>query len=281
MPAKLIDGNKLAKEILEKAKKEAFGLPSKPVLAVLIVGDDSASQLYIEKKRQACKKVDIESKLFSFCESISEEDVLKKINELNADKSVSGILVQLPLPKHIDRNKVLQAISPAKDVDGFTSESLGRLALGIEEMVSCTASGIVKLIESTGISLKGANCCIVNHGIVVGRPLAQLLLNRNATISICHKFTKDLAAFTKQANVLITAAGVPGLIKGEMVKQGAIVVDAGIARHNGKVVGDLDFDSVKQVVSWVTPVPGGVGPMTVACLMENTMKAAKMQQAKA
>ncbi len=275
MPANLIDGNKLANQILEKVKKEAAGLKQKPCLAVIMGGENPASQLYVQKKQQACKQVGIESKLFSFPESVAEQELIEKIQELNDDSAVSGVLVQLPLPKHINRNNVLQTISPAKDVDGFTAENLGKLALGIEEMVSCTASGIIKLIESTGTKLEGKNCCIVNHSIVVGRPLMQLLLNRNATVSICHEFTKNLSEFTKKADVLISAVGIAGLIKKEMVKVGAIVIDAGIARNGKKVVGDVDFDAVKEVASFITPVPGGVGPMTVACLLENTVKAAR------
>ena len=275
MPAKLIDGKKLSEEILAKAKERAAKLGKKPVLAVILVGEDPASQVYIEKKRQACEKAGVQSKLYSFCGTVEQQEVLEQIKKLNEDSSVSGILVQLPLPKNFDRNTVLEAVSPAKDVDGFTAENMGKLSLGKEEMVSCTASGILKLIESTGTDVKGKNCCIVNHSIVVGRPLAQLLLNRDATVSLCHKFTKNLEEFTKNADILITAAGVPNLIKGEMVKQGAVVIDAGITRSNGKIVGDLEFDSVKEKASAVTPVPGGVGPMTVACLIENTVKAAE------
>lgn len=277
MPAKLIDGKKLSEEILARARERVSKLKQKPVLAVVLVGDSPASQLYVEKKRQACEKVGVQSKLYSLCESASQEEVVAKVKELNSDSSVSGILVQLPLPKNFDRNQVLEAISSAKDVDGFSAENLGKLALGVEETVSCTASGIIKMIESTGTDLKGKNCCIVNHSIVVGRPLAQLLLNRNATVSVCNEFTKNLAEFTKKADVLITAAGVPGLIKKEMVKPGAIVIDAGIARDGKKVVGDVEFDSVKEIASAITPVPGGAGPMTIACLIENTVNAAENQ----
>lgn len=278
MAAKIIDGKALAEKVLEGAKARASKLDAKPVLAVVLVGENPASQIYIEKKRQACEKTGIDSKLFSFCETVSQKEVLEKIKELNEDNSVNGILVQLPLPKGFDRNKLLEAVSPAKDVDGFTAENLGKLALGEEKMVSCTASGIVKLIESTGVSLKGKNCCIVNHSIVVGRPLVQLLLNRDATVSICHQFTTHLNEFTANADVLVTAAGVPSLIQTDMVKKNAVVIDAGIAKNDGKVVGDVEFDSVKKIASFITPVPGGVGPMTVACLIENTVKAAENQR---
>ncbi|MDP6670389.1 MAG: bifunctional 5,10-methylenetetrahydrofolate dehydrogenase/5,10-methenyltetrahydrofolate cyclohydrolase [archaeon] len=277
MPAKLIDGKKLSEEILAKVGKRVSKLKQKPVLAVVLVGNSPASQLYVEKKRQACEKVGVQSKLYSFCESVSQEEVVAQVKELNSDKSVNGILVQLPLPKNFDRNTVLEAVSPAKDVDGFSAENLGKLAIGVEEMISCTASGIIKMIESTGTELKGKNCCIVNHSIVVGRPLTMLLLNKNATVSVCHQFTKNLSEFTKNADVLITATGIPGLIKKEMVKEGAIVIDAGIARVGKKVVGDVEFDSVKEIASAITPVPGGAGPMTIACLIENTVKAAENQ----
>ncbi len=278
MPAKLIDGKGIAAKVLEAAKSRVSGLSFKPVLAVVLVGEDPASKLYVQKKQDACENVGIESKLVSFPETISQQDLIAKIEALNSDESVNGILVQLPLPKGLDRNAVLETVSPSKDVDGFTAENLGLLALGVEEMVSCTPKGIIKLIESTGTDLKGKNCCIVNHSIVVGRPLAQLFLNRNATVSIIHQFTKDLSEFTKNADVVITAAGVSDLIKADMVKDGAIVIDAGIARKNGKLVGDVDFEAVKEVASFITPVPGGVGPMTVACLIDNTIVAAENQR---
>lgn len=278
LSAQLIDGKKQSSEILSKVKKEISSLQKRPVLAVILVGENPASKLYIEKKQQACAEVGIESKLFSFPENVAEQELLEKIQGLNDDSSVSGILVQLPLPENINRNNVLQSIAPSKDVDGFTAENLGKLALGIEEMVSCTAMGIIKLIESTSTKLEGKNVCVVNHSIVVGRPLAQLLLNRNATVAVCHKFTKNLSEFTKNADVLISATGVAGLIKKGMVKEGAVVIDAGIARNGDTVVGDIDFNAVKEIASFITPVPGGVGPMTVACLMENTLKAAKNQR---
>jgi methylenetetrahydrofolate dehydrogenase (NADP+)/methenyltetrahydrofolate cyclohydrolase len=281
MPAKLIDGRKIAGIILANAREQALGLKERPSLAVLIAGEDPASLLYVQKKQQACEQVGIESKRFSFGAGVSEAALVKKIRELNSGAAVSGILVQLPLPPHIGRNRVLQAISPKKDVDGFTAENMGRLSLGIEEMVSCTAMGIVRLVESTGIALEGKNCCIVNHSIVVGRPLAQLLLNRNATVSICHRHTKNLAAFTSKADILVSAAGVPGLIKKDMVKENAIVIDAGITRKENGIAGDVDFDKVKEIASFITPVPGGVGPVTIACLMENTVKAAFAQSREA
>ena len=278
MPAKIIDGKKISEAILAELKKQVSELKEngiQPCLAVLLVGNNTASALYVQKKEAACNALGIKSIKIELEETATEKALLQKIKELNENSEVHGILVQLPLPKQIERNKVLQSIAPEKDVDGFTAENLGMLALGIEELVSCTALGIIKLIDSTGIELKGKNCCIVNHSIVVGRPLMLLLLNRNATVVVCHEFTKNLSDFTKSADVLISAVGMPSLIKKEMVKQGAIVIDAGIARFEGKVVGDVDFNSVKGTASFITPVPGGVGPMTVACLMLNTVKAAE------
>ncbi len=278
MPAKIIDGSALAKRLLAKARQAVQGLGSQPTLAVILAGSNDASKLYVKKKEEACAQLGIGFRLFAFPKSASGQEIIRKVTELNNDRDVSGILVQLPLPKGIDSNSVLRAIDPLKDVDGFAPMNEGLLALGIEEMVSCTPLGILNILESERINLEGKNCCIINHSVVVGRPLAQLLLNRNATVTVCHKFTKNLSGFTKKADVLITAAGVPGLIKGKMVKKGAFVIDAGIAKKDGKILGDVDFNSVKKVAGYLTPVPGGVGPMTVACLMYNIVKAAQLQR---
>jgi len=281
MPAKIIDGNKAAEAILEKVKLQVADLKQKsvdPVLTVILIGDNKASELYIEKKKQACNAVGIEFDLFRFKHSIQQREITDLLKGLNYKQSVHGILVQLPLPQSFDTARVIDKISPLKDVDGFTSFNHGMLSHGKEEIVSCTAQGILKLVEGTGTKLEGSNVCIVNHGIVVGRPLAQLMLNRNATVTICNKATKDLALHTKQADVLVTAVGKPGLIKAGMVKQGAVVIDAGIARLGEKTVGDVDFEAVKEVASFITPVPGGVGPMTVACLMQNVANLAGFQR---
>jgi len=278
MPAEIISGTALADDILKEARQKISSLGEKPSLAILMVGDDNASKMYAQMKQRVCAMAGINPQWWQFRENAREQEVIDKIQLLNADKGTNGILVQLPLPQSMDRNNILRSISPAKDVDGLTPLNLGLLALGVEGLVSCTPLGIIKLIESTGAKIEGKNCCIVNHSVLIGRPLSQLLLNRNATVAVCHKFTKNLSEFTQKADILITAAGVPGLITREMVKGGAIVIDAGIARKDGRVSGDVDFDGVKEVAGFITPVPGGVGPMTIACLILNTVKAAEIQR---
>ncbi|MDD5162759.1 MAG: bifunctional 5,10-methylenetetrahydrofolate dehydrogenase/5,10-methenyltetrahydrofolate cyclohydrolase [Candidatus ainarchaeum sp.] len=278
MAAQILDGKKLSEQLLESLQKEVAMLKGTgivPCLAVILVGERPDSKLYVQKKHDACKKIGIESKNIFLPEKISEKELIEKIKNLNSDAAVHGILVQLPLPLHINREKILNSISPEKDVDSFCSESLGLLCQGTETLASCTAKGIIKLIESTGIKIEGKNACIINHSIVVGKPLALMLLNRNATVSICHKATKNISDFTKKADILVSAAGKKNLVSGEIIKQGAIVIDAGIFVEEKKVFGDVDFESAKKIASWLTPVPGGVGPMTVACLMENTIIAAK------
>ncbi|MBN2067488.1 MAG: bifunctional 5,10-methylenetetrahydrofolate dehydrogenase/5,10-methenyltetrahydrofolate cyclohydrolase [Candidatus Diapherotrites archaeon] len=281
MPGKLIDGIEQASKITESVKNEVSLLQKqgiKPRLAVVLAGENAASKLYVEKKRQACEKAGVAFELVKFPETVKEEVVLEAIIKLNKDAQVNAILVQLPLPKGISQERVLNEVFPLKDVDGFTSANLGMLAYGNEQLVACTAKGIVKLIESTGTKIEGKNACIVNHSVVVGKPLSLMLLNRNATVTVCHEFTKDLAFQTRQADILVTAVGKPGLVKAGMVKKGAIVIDAGIAKKDGKTLGDADFEAVKKDASFITPVPGGVGPMTVACLLENTVLAAKLQR---
>jgi methylenetetrahydrofolate dehydrogenase (NADP+)/methenyltetrahydrofolate cyclohydrolase len=282
MPAQLIDGKEMAKAILSKAKQDVDQLlerGARPSLAVIQLGEDPASNLYIEKKKIACQAIGIEFDYYLYGENSQQKDLLNVVNELNHKFNTHGILVQLPLPKQLDTEKVLNTISPIKDVDGFTAFNLGLLEHGKEGLVSCTAQAILKLIEGTGVKVEGTNACIVNHSVVVGRPLASLLLNRGATVTVCHKHTRDLAEHTKKADILVTAVGKPGLIRAGMVKPGAVVIDAGINRQSNRVLGDLDFEAVKEVASFITPVPGGVGPMTVACLMHNTVKAAVMQHA--
>jgi len=280
MPATVIDGKKIADRFLEKAKQQAEQPIERhitPKLAVVLVGKNKASELYVKRKKQACERVGVEFDLKRFEETVTEKELVTLVKGLNSTFSVHGILVQLPLPQHIDQHRILDQISPLKDVDGFTSFNIGLLAHGKEEFVACTAKGIVNLIESTSRRIEGSNACIVNHSIVVGKPLALMLLNRNATVTTCHEFTKDVAQHTKQADFLITAVGKPGLIKADMVKEGAVVIDAGIAREGSKLLGDVEFEKVKEVASFITPVPGGVGPMTVACLLENTVRAAQLQ----
>ncbi len=275
----VLGSSKIAAKLFEETSVMLENLHMKkiyPNLAVILVGNNPASELYVKKKKIACDELGIEFELLRFAENISQRDILQIINDLNHKISVNAILVQIPLPKQLDSSIILNTVSPLKDVDGFTAFNLGLLSYGKEEIVSCTAQGIVKLLESTGTTIEGSNACIINHSIIVGRPLSQLLLNRGATVTVCHAKTTDLAMHTKNADILITAVGKPGLINGDMVKPGAVVIDAGIARKNGKTVGDVDFESVKDVASYITPVPGGIGPMTIACLVNNVAKLAML-----
>lgn len=278
MTAKIIDGRKIASGLEESLKPRIWELGKKsilPCLAVIMAGENEASRIYVGKKEQACERLGIESRRIELPKSVSEKKIIEEIKKLNADEKVHGILVQLPLPKGIDRTRVIETIEPSKDVDGFTSANMGKLALGIEELVSCTPKGVIKLIESTGKEFEGARACIVGHGLTVGTPLSLMLLNRNSTVTVCDKYTQNLGHETMRAEILISCAGVPGLIKKEMVKEKAIVIDVGINRVEGKLCGDVAFEEVKEIAGFITPVPGGVGPMTVACLMENTVIAAE------
>ncbi len=277
MPAEIIDGRKIAAELESSLRQRIESLGEKgvvPGLAVIIAGEDPASKIYVKKKEKACAGLGILSRKIELPAKTPEEEIIKEVKELNADEKIHGILVQLPLPNGINKRKVIETVSPDKDVDGFTSPNLGKLVRGNEFLAPCTPCGVVKLIESTGTELQGKRACIVGHG-AVGMPLSIMLLNRNATLSICDKFTQFLGQETPQAEVLVVAAGVPNLIKAEMVKPGAVVIDVGINRVGGKLCGDVDFEAVKERASFITPVPGGVGPMTVACLMENTVNAAE------
>jgi len=273
--AKIIDGNKIAKEILDSLKDEMKGLDPKPGLAVVLVGKDPASVLYTSKKVEACEELGIISERFELADDISGDELLKLIDKLNKNDKVHGILVQLPLPKHIDENKIIEAIDPRKDVDGFHPQNLGKLMIGSPGLAACTSIGCLKLIESTGIELKGKEAVVVGASNIVGKPMFFLLQNQNMTVTLCDEHTVDLASHTKKADVLVVATGVPNLINKDMVKAGAVVIDVGTTRQGKKVVGDVDFDAVKEIAGFITPVPGGAGPMTIACLMENTLKAYK------
>ncbi|MFA4855462.1 MAG: tetrahydrofolate dehydrogenase/cyclohydrolase catalytic domain-containing protein [archaeon] len=280
MPAKLIDGHVVSQALLGNVKKKVALLKKQgvaPKLAVVLAGNSPASELYVEKKKKACEELGIAFELVRFGENVSEQELVEAVQALDERDDVHAILVQLPLPKGIDRFAVLDEISPEKDADGFSSVNLGLLDHGNESIVSCTALGILRLVESTGAKIEGSNVCIVNDTIVVGRPLAKLFLNRNATVEICNFYTKDLGAHTRNADILVTAVGKPGLITADMVKPGAVVIDAGIAKSGEKTVGDVDFEAVKKVASFITPVPGGVGPMTIACLAGNVAELAMMQ----
>ena len=273
----LINGKEVAEHIKQQVKNEIEALGLKPALAVIVVGDNPASKVYVNNKKKACKAVGIESIEYSLPENITEEELLNIIDYCNISNCVHGILVQLPLPKHINESKVLERISPQKDVDGFTAINTGKLWQGDYNLAPCTAMGVIELLDYYGYDIAGQHCVIVGRSNIVGKPVAALLLERNATVTICHSKTQDLSEITKQADILISAVGKPKFITYEMVKQDAIVIDVGINRdENGKLCGDVDFEDVKGKSSAITPVPGSVGPMTVAMLMKNTLNAAKM-----
>lgn len=274
MKSNIIDGKKISGEILADLKKKVAAIKGrKPGLAAILVGDNPASRIYIKKKVAACKKVGIISRKLELSEEFSEKELLKIIESLNQDDSVDGILVQLPLPEHINEFKVINAILPEKDVDGFHPLNIGNLKLGNEIFAPCTPKGVVRLLKHCKIDVAGKDVVIVGASNIVGKPLAVMLLNRDATITVCHKYTKDLKEETRKADILAVGVGRPGLITEDMVKEGVVVFDIGINRVDGEVHGDVDFKNVKKKAALITPVPGGVGPMTVAMLMENTLLA--------
>jgi methylenetetrahydrofolate dehydrogenase (NADP+)/methenyltetrahydrofolate cyclohydrolase len=274
--ARTIDGLALARRLRQAMRERADGLARagrRPGLAVILVGDDAASALYVRNKLRACEECGIASMPHRFSDAVSEEELLRLIVQLNGDPAVHGILVQLPLPAHIDVARVIEAIAVEKDVDGFHLYNVGALVLGQSVFPPCTPLGVQLLLETTGIEVAGKNAVVVGASNIVGKPMALMLLHKEATVSVCHVRTRDLAQFTILADILVVAAGKPGLITGPMVKRGAVVVDVGINRlPDGRIVGDVDADSVGERASWLTPVPGGVGPMTVTMLMENTLR---------
>ena len=250
----------------------------KPGLAVIIVGDNPASRIYVNLKEKDCALLGIRSEEYSLGADTSEEELLALIRRLNKDNAVNGILVQLPLPKHIDETKIINAINPAKDVDAFHPENVGRIMTGKYNFLPCTPAGVMDLIAETGVDLTGKHCVVVGRSNIVGKPQAMLLLHKNATVTICHSMTVGLKEICQSADVIVAAVGKAKLIKGDFIKDGAIVIDVGMNRdENGKLCGDVDFDAVKEKASAITPVPGGVGPMTIAMLMQNTLTAAKRQ----
>ncbi|NPA14349.1 MAG: bifunctional methylenetetrahydrofolate dehydrogenase/methenyltetrahydrofolate cyclohydrolase FolD [Aquificae bacterium] len=278
--ATILDGKEVSKIYRERLKKEIDQLREKgyrkPSLAVILVGNDPASQVYVNNKRKACSKVGIESLFYHLPEDCKEEKLLSLVKELNENPEVDGILVQLPLPKHINPQRVIETIRPDKDVDGFHPENMGKLIANLDSgFIPCTPLGIKILLEHYGIDVQGKDTTIVGAGYIVGKPLSVLLLNQNATVTTCHIYTKDLKKHTLNADILISATGVAHLIKEDMVKEGAVVIDVGISKKDGKIVGDVDFEKVKEKASYITPVPGGVGPMTVTALLLNTFKAYK------
>lgn len=275
----IIDGKALSQAVKDEVKAEVAQIQEqygrKPCLAVIIVGENPASQVYVRNKVNAAAYTGMESLKIELPEDISEEALLGRIGQLNVDPSVDGILVQLPLPKHIDEEKVIDAISREKDVDGFHPANVAGLWLGKDCIVPCTPAGVMRMIDSLGLDLKGKHAVVVGRSNIVGKPVAKLLLDRNATVTIAHSRTADLGAVCRSADVLVVAVGRPRMITGDMIKPGAVVIDVGINRDEaGKLCGDVDFASAEPVASWITPVPGGVGPMTIAMLMKNTIACA-------
>lgn len=278
MTARIIDGKSIAKELRASLAPRVAALKEQgitPGLTVIVVGDDPASAIYVRNKERACVKLGMNSQVLRFPAETTQEEILNTVRLLNQDDSVHGILVQLPLPRHIDEQAVLRAIDPDKDVDGFHAMNAGRLMNGEPGFVACTPKGVMRLLEVSGVELDGKNAVVVGRSNIVGKPMALLLLQKNCTVTIAHSHTKDLTAVTRSADILVVAVGRAGFITGDMIKPGAAVMDVGINRVDGKVVGDVDFESAKEVASCITPVPGGVGAMTIAMLMENTVEAAE------
>ncbi len=279
----IIEGKKLAQKIRENLKVECDKLKAEgiqPKLAVIMVGDNPASKIYIKNKSKACDQVGIKYEEYLLSESTSQKELLGLIGKLNKDETVNGILLQSPIPSHLNINQAFKKITYLKDVDGFTPSSVGKLAIGEDTFISCTPHGIIKMFDEYGISLNGKHVVIIGRSNIVGKPLLQCCLNRNATVTICHSKTKDLKKHTQNAEILISAVGKPKFVTKDMVKPGAVVIDVGMNRdENGKLVGDVDFENVEPIASYITPVPGGVGPMTIAMLMYNVIKATKLQKA--
>ena len=277
----LMDGKQLAQKIRTNLKKECNELKEKginPKFAVIMVGNDSASKIYVRSKSRACEEIGIEFEEFLLGEDTTQEKLENLIDELNQNKKVHGILVQSPIPKHLDVNRAFEKIAPEKDVDGFNSVNVGKLALNRDTFVSCTPYGIMKIFEEYQIDLTGKEVVIVGRSNIVGKPLIQCILSKNGTVTVCHSKTKNLAEHTKRADVLIAAIGKPHFITADMVKENAVVIDVGINRtEEGKILGDVEFETVEKKVEYITPVPGGVGPMTIAMLMNNVIKAARNQ----
>lgn len=275
----LIDGKATSQKIKDEIKNEVIKLKQKgitPTLAVILVGDDPASQTYVASKQKACLACQMGSVMHKLSANTTEQELISLIDVLNADDSIDGILVQLPLPKHINTNEILRKIDPKKDVDGFCAQNIGALVSGLDGFVPCTPLGIMELLKQYNINPQGLNALVIGRSNIVGKPMAALLLNAGATVTIAHSKTKNLADLSKNADLIIAAIGKANFIKPEMIKEGAIIIDVGINRlENGKLVGDCDFENLKDKCDFITPVPGGVGPMTIAMLLSNTLKSAK------
>ena len=279
--AKRIDGKQVSMEVKLAVKDGVAALKEQGVsvcLAVVIVGNDPASRIYVNNKKKACELVGIESREYALPEETSEEELLALVDRLNADAAVNGILVQLPLPGQIDEHRVIERISPQKDVDAFHAVNVGKIMIGDYDFLPCTPAGCMELIHSTGIPVSGKRAVVIGRSNIVGKPMAMLLLHENATVTICHSRTQDLAEITRQADILVAAVGRANFVTRDMVKEGAVVIDVGMNRlENGKLCGDVAFDEVEPLCAAITPVPGGVGPMTIAMLMKNTLTAARLQ----
>lgn len=281
MAAQIIDGKQISAQVKQDVKEEVAQLSQRgliPGLAVVIVGDDPASRIYVNNKKKACELVGIHSEEYALPAQATEAELLALVSELNEKREINGILVQLPLPGHINEKHVLEAISPLKDVDAFHAVNVGKIMIGSYDFLPCTPAGCMELIHSTGVDVTGKNCVVVGRSNIVGKPMAMLLLHANGTVTICHSRTQNLAEICAGADILVAAVGKAKMITADMVKPGAVVIDVGMNRdENGKLCGDVDFASVSEVASYITPVPGGVGPMTIAMLMKNTVMAAKIQ----
>ena len=275
----ILDGKKLSNEIIEELKVRCDELKEKgikPKFAVIMVGNDKESQIYVKNKRKACKRIGIECVECFLDENIQQKELIDKIKDLNSDNTIHGILLQIPIPKHLNINEAFETISPKKDVDGFNPTNVGKLCLNQNTFVSCTPFGIIKLLDKYGIDLAGKKVTIIGRSNIVGKPLIQCFLNKNATVTICHSKTDDIKEHTKDADIVVVAIGKPKFLKENMVKKNSVIIDVGINRDaNGKIIGDVDFENVSKKSSYITPVPGGVGPMTIAMLMNNVIKAAE------
>ncbi|MGB2009040.1 MAG: bifunctional methylenetetrahydrofolate dehydrogenase/methenyltetrahydrofolate cyclohydrolase FolD [Cycloclasticus pugetii] len=282
MTFQTIDGKKISAELRAAIKKQTDGRISrglsKPGLAVILVGENPASEVYVRNKCKACEEVGFYSLSKTFPYGVTEEELLNLIDDLNNNSAINGILVQLPLPEHINEERIIEAIDPLKDVDGFHPYNIGRLALRMPVLRSCTPKGIMTLLKSTGLALEGKEAVVIGASNIVGRPVSLELLMARCTVTTCHSRTVDLEAHVKRADIIIAAVGIPSFVKGDWVKPGAVVIDVGINRlESGKLVGDVDYETASKKASWITPVPGGVGPMTIASLLENTLQAAELQ----
>lgn len=281
--AAIIDGKQISKQIKDELKEQVAAYKAQGIeiaLAVIQVGNDPASTVYVGNKKKACEYIGIQSVSYELPEETTEEELLAIIDKLNHDDSIYGILVQLPVPKHINENHIIQAINPKKDVDGFHPQSVGALSIGQAGFVSCTPAGIIQLLKRSGIAIEGKECVVLGRSNIVGKPMAMLLLRENGTVTVCHSRTRDLKEVTGRADILVVAIGRPKMIDASYVKEGAVVIDVGIHRdENNKLCGDVDYASVEPVASAITPVPGGVGPMTIAMLMHNCVEAVEIRKA--